>query len=376
MRVALVIDHFFPRKGGAEAYLDALALELGRRGHSVAVVARRRGEGSAPVRFHAVRTAGFPRWWREVGFLRGARRTLDVEGFDVSLGIRHCPGMDVYVPHGGVHLEALRAQEAAAGGAASRLLHAASPKQWFFRWAEKQMLGRNGRPVIVAVSRRVRDDMARHYGVPEAAVRVIYNGVDTQRFRPDPTGRVRDAVRSDLGIASNETVALFIAHQFRLKGLAPLLRALARLGNRAPHLLVVGRDDPRPFRPLTRDLPNGARFLGEVPAPAALYLAADVFVHPTFYDPCSLVVLEALASGVPVLTTRRNGASELMTDGREGVIIDGPEDEAALAAALERLLDVARRPATGAAARAAGERCAWPRHADEMIALLEGAAKR
>ncbi|MBI1850499.1 MAG: glycosyltransferase family 4 protein [Planctomycetes bacterium] len=376
MRIAVVIDHFFPKKGGAEAYLDALALECQRRGHSVAVVARSKGEGSAPVAFHEVRAASFPRWWREVSFLRGARRVLDVEGFDVSLGIRHCPGVTVYQPHGGVHREALRAQEEASGSVVSRIGHALAPKQWFFRWAEKEILTGAHRPLIVAVSRRVQEDLARDFGVPVTAVRVIPNGVDVQRFRPDPTGRVGAAVRRDLGIGDDEVVALFVAHQFRLKGLDPLLRALARLGDRAPRLLVMGRDDPRPWVALSRGLRRGVRFLGDVRAPAAFYLAADLFVHPTFYDPCSLVVLEALASGTPVLTTRRNGASELMTDGVEGVIIDHPNDVAGLVSAIERLLDRDRRVAMGTAARRAAERVAWPSHADRMIAILEEASRQ
>jgi UDP-glucose:(heptosyl)LPS alpha-1,3-glucosyltransferase len=376
LKIALVIDHFFPRKGGAEAYLDHLALECHRRGHSVAVVARAKGEGSAPVGFFEVRTARFPRWWREVSFLRGVRRVLDVESFDVSLGIRHCPGVSVYQPHGGVHRVAIRAQEEAAGGLGSRIGHAVSPKQWFFSWAERRLLAGPRRPAIVAVSKRVQADMEREYGVPPSSVRVVPNGVDVQRFRPDATGRVRAAVRSDLGIDPDEAVALFVAHQFRLKGLEPLLGALATLGDRAPLLLVVGRDDPRPYERLARELRRGVRFLGDVRAPAAFYLAADAFLHPTFYDPCSLVVLEALASGLPVLTTRRNGASELMRDGREGVILDDPRDVPALARGVEEVLDRDRREAMSRAARAAAERVAWPIHADRMIAILEEAARR
>jgi len=143
-------------------------------------------------------------------------------------------------------------------------------------------------------------------------------------------------------------------------------------------VVVVGKDAPGSYRALAERLGCGerVRFVGAVPDVLPAYAAADVYVHPTWYDPCSLVVLEAMACGLPVLTTRCNGASELMEDGRSGLLVDSPADTDALAAALRRLLDVDLCRVIGAAARRAVEPYTLERNFREMMAVFERAAAR
>jgi UDP-glucose:(heptosyl)LPS alpha-1,3-glucosyltransferase len=128
-----------------------------------------------------------------------------------------------------------------------------------------------------------------------------------------------------------EKVILFVSNNFRMKGLRTLMEALARLkkeGGPPLKLLVLGRDRKGPFVRLATNLgiSGGVLFAGSTAEPEKYYAAADLLVHPTFYDACSLTVLEALASGLPVLTTASNGASGTMTNDENGFVIENPKD--------------------------------------------------
>ncbi|MBX3465820.1 MAG: glycosyltransferase family 4 protein [Planctomycetes bacterium] len=203
------------------------------------------------------------------------------------------------------------------------------------------------------------------HGLRPAAV--VGNGVDPARFGPPTREARREAARAlarRAGAPEGAPVALFVAHAFRLKGLDLLLRAAAAI----PELFVVvaGGDDPRGARALARRLGLGARLtlLGPVDDVVALYHGATALVHPSRYDPCSLVVLEALACGLPVLASPEDGASERV--GAGGRVVAALEDPAAWAAALRDVLDPAAREAMSAAA--AATRRTWDDVAGDLLA--------
>src|SRR5262249_35116436 len=164
-------------------------------------------------------------------------------------------------------------------------------------------------------------------------------------------GAVRCAFRNRLGLEPNDVVGLFVGHNFALKGLKPLMLALgarraADRTGRSIHLLVCGSGEAGTFKRLAHrlGLQETVHFMGFYPDIRACYCSSDFFVQPTYYDPCSLVVLEALACGLPVITTAQNGASELMTHTREGYVVSSPHAEGELIAALNAMSqDPARR---------------------------------
>ena len=168
---------------------------------------------------------------------------------------------------------------------------------------------------------------------------------------------------------------------YRLKGLAQLIRAAATVprGERF-RLAVVGHPKFARYERLARRLgvADRFRFLGFRADPKDAYFAADFLVHPTFYDPCSLVALEALACGLPVITTRYNGASELLTVPDNGLVVDDPHDAAAWAAAIARMLDPAYRRSASQSAREAAGRWTFEHHYRALLAVFAEvrAAKR
>ena len=166
---------------------------------------------------------------------------------------------------------------------------------------------------------------------------------------------------------------------YRLKGLEPLLHAVALLPREQPfRLIVVGHPRTIRYERLARRLNVDDRvvFHGFCAETRNAYFAADFLVHPTFYDPCSLVVLEALACGLPVMTSRYNGASELLSPPHDGLVIDDPHDHGQLAASMTRLCDNEYRGACGQAAREAALRWTFEQHYRRMIQVFTEVAAR
>jgi UDP-glucose:(heptosyl)LPS alpha-1,3-glucosyltransferase len=185
----------------------------------------------------------------------------------------------------------------------------------------------------------VKEDMVRFHAVDRDRIEVIYNGIDIERFRPKNRDLFREETRKELGLKNDEILILMVTNNFRLKGLYPAIRLLPTLKQRvrAPfRLLVVGRDDARQYQKEAERLgvSDLATFLDYVPDVAPLYAAADILFHPTFYDSCALVIFEALASGLPVVTTRKNGASGVIVSKAMGQIVEDPRDSVAMADAL------------------------------------------
>lgn len=358
MRVALVCERFAPGGGGVESVVTELARELARRGHDVTVVCHTsRAEPPAGV---ALRILRVPRFWqplRVLAFSRAAARA----GTDYELvhGFARTRHQHVYRAGGGSHAAYLeRVSEH------PRLERALSPRHRVILSIEEAVL-RDPAQIIQCNSRLVAAELARRYDLPAERSTVIYNGVDLERFHPRRREREGAALRAELALGG--PVALFVGHGFARKGLDRALEGLARA--KAPAtLLVAGRDDPAPYRTRAEALGLASRvvFLGARADVEALLAAADLFVLPTRYDAFANVCLEALAAGVPVATTRANGACELIEPDVNGFLCD--DDFAPAFAALEEPESLA---ALGRAARTTAEAYSWSRHADEVVALYE-----
>jgi UDP-glucose:(heptosyl)LPS alpha-1,3-glucosyltransferase len=231
-------------------------------------------------------------------------------------------------------------------------------------------------PEIVAISRRGADEIAGLYGVPPVRLTVVYNGVDLERYHPDSRERYRAAARREADLPADAWVVLFAGSGFERKGLATAIEALARLGDRRARLVVIGKGDAGPYRAIAERLGIADRivWLGPRPDIERWYAAADALALPTRYEPFGNVHLEALAAGLPVVTTTAAGGGEALTPGC-GAVVE-PRNPAALAAALERLrASDPRRLA--AAARAAAEPFTYERQVadfERVYRRVSGAA--
>lgn len=206
---------------------------------------------------------------------------------------------------------------------------------------ESQLLhGRQYRKVI-ALTDQVRADVQRFYGVPEGDIEVIPNGFSPEEFNLDRARRVRARMRERLGIRPDEKVVLFVANEIERKGLIPLLRAVASLHEPDVSVLAVGRLSPAAVaREIERlKLKGRVRFAGPTSHVADFFGAADIFALPTYYEAWGLVIVEALACGLPVITSKIAGAAVAVRDGENGFLLDEPRDPSEIAMKLRSLLN-------------------------------------
>ena len=385
MNIALCYDQVFPARGGCSTYITDLARRLVADGHEVHLYASAWDAASLPasLRYHRLAIPRSPRFIRPWRFGAACEGAVHIGGHQVSVGFDKTWGQDILYPQGGLHVASARQNlhkypRRALRGLA-RLAKCCDLAHWSFAALERrQYLGRK-RPLIIVNSEMVRRHFQQFYGSGSAELRVLYSAIDPSRFVAHDRPRRRLEWRERWGIRRQETVGLFVAMNYRLKGLEPLLRAVGRLpAGSAFRLLVTGNQRTQRYEQLARRLRIADRvhFLGPRRDMLNCYFASDFLVHPTFYDPCSLVVLEALACGLPVITSRYNGASELMQPPHDGYVIADPHDHAQLAACMEQFLDPGRRGASAEAARRTAAAWTWDHHYQQFVQILGEAAAR
>lgn len=363
LKIAIVAQDFH-RAGGSEGRTAHLVDRLVGLGHAVHLVgARIRGDWDPCVALHRLATPKHPHWLEVRLFCRRAAALVQDGGFDIVHNqIRpFVPGL--LTVGGGCHRFYLYDVLPRERGAARAWLKRLAPLHRFLLALERRGLDPARCPVVLTNSALAREGILKYYRYPADRIVVAYNGVDAERFRPAQDPRDREAVRRRLGVGPGEPLLLFVGSGFARKGLGPLIEAAAQAGEgrHRPFLAVVGAGAAGIWQRRAERLGMGerVRFCGAVPDPETYYRAADVFALPTHFDPFANAALEAMASGLPVITTRLNGVSEIMQPGVDGLLIDGPEDLGGLTEALRALADPVRRRAMGAAARATALRYPW-----------------
>ncbi len=383
LRVALVRNAVH-RHGGVERYVWEFSRDLASRGHEVHLFARRWEELPPEVIRRPVGRLGGLSVLKAWSFARGAVRALNGEGFDIVYNFDRAPVRGVYRAGEGCHREWLRVA-AAHLPAASRTVRRLDPLHAFHLSVERRIFSPRVSSKVIAISQMVRDDILLHYGgrdgtgLQEEDITVIYNGVDLSEFSPAGSPEQKSEARKKIGADAGDFVVLFIGSGFFRKGLAHLLRAASMLQNECSGLrvLVVGRPGGEPAR-LARELGVERRvtFLGRGLETADVYKASDVFVLPSLYEPFGFACLEALASGLPCILSRRCGASEILTQGENGYIVEDPTDAEEIAAKLRLLLEVSLRRKLSAAARRLAERFPVSANTDRMLEVCRGVRPR
>lgn len=301
----------FSRSGGAEAYLTRLAQGVVEAGHSVQLFT----------------TAEWPRenWpLGEITHVFGASPRAFADEVErihrgspetLLMSLERVWSCDVYRAGDGVHRAWMQRRTAKAGNW-RRLTNAFSRKHAAILRLEEALFRERRAGRVIANSQMVKNDITEFYHYPAERIDVVPNGVPLAQFAFTSEERARS--REALGLRPDDIALLFVGSGWERKGLIHALHAAEKLDDRRLKLLVAGRGNTHAYRS------NAAQFLGEVSDVAALYRAGDIFVLPTLYDPFSNACLEALASGLPVITTRSNGFAEIIDDGVHGSIIDQP----------------------------------------------------
>jgi UDP-glucose:(heptosyl)LPS alpha-1,3-glucosyltransferase len=311
---------------------------------------------------HRVPTIRHPSVLRLLSFALAARAAAARRGYDLVQSHERGLRQDLYRAGEGCHRAYLEAMGRRPG---------ASPYHRLVCALEGRIFRLKSARHVVAISRQGKEEIERRYGTDPGRVTLIYNGVDLERFHPDNRARHRKHVRDGLGIPDDAWTVLFVGSGFERKGLGPLLEAFGRLADRHSRLVVVGKGRVPRYQSLAARLEVADRVIWAGPRPdvEALYAAADVVALPARYEPFGNVHLEALAAGVPVLSSARAGGSEIVRQGANGWVVAEPAP-AEIALGLTALREA---PAGGwaARARASVESFTYAAQARAVTALYE-----
>ncbi len=388
MKVAIITERANVSLGGAERSVSELTGALSVAGHDVSVLAATgaANEGNMHILCPDNRT----RRVDHTAFCSALKEHLKLNHYDIVHSVLPVAFADIYQPRGGTYAESVVRNAASYEGRVIRIWkrHTAFINRHRTRLLAAERLlcqGETG-PVIAALSQYVAQQIDRHYRTPGERVAVVSNGVRTDRsVDGERAGRIRSQILAQLHTReqSNPVLFLFAANNFRLKGLAPLIRAMSVATKRVQQnmcLVVVGRGKAHKYRHLAERLNVHDRvvFLGPVDNIQNILSITDVAVLPTFYDPSSRFILEALVHGKPVITTRYNGARDLFDNQRHGLVVGEPTDVAGLANAIAYF---SRRDNIEAASQAIladdlKQRISISRVVQELVRLYESVLER
>ncbi len=376
LKIALVRARYSPY-GGAERFAARALGALSRRAE-VSVIARSwtaPGADAAPVDLVRCDPFYIGSTWRDWSFARAVQRLVAKGRFDLVQCHERIPGLDIYRAGDGVHaswLERRRAQ----GRWWDKLAIALNPHHYFLIWIERRMFENPRLGAVICNSRMVIEEISERFAIDSRKLRLIGNGVDLQHFDRQAAREAGEDVRARLGIDAQACVWLFVGSGFARKGLEVALRACADCPPQV-HLIVVGSDKhAQRYVRLADRLGLAARchFVGAQSDPLPYYGAADGFILPSIYDPFPNAVLEALACGLPALTTSACGAKEVIEHGVNGWIVEAG-DPVATGTFMQQLYreasDALRTEGRRHAARASVAGHGIERVATELLLLYE-----
>ena len=394
-RIAIIIERANIGLGGAERSVFELSGALKGLGLEVDILAAKGQANARSIRILCQESPGKRACY--FTFAKALKKHLSENHYDLIHSVLPFNFADVYQPRGGAYVESVLRN---AASYQNKLLESyktitafANVRRTILLRAERKLCKMPNGPVIAAISQYVAEQFKKHYGIANGRIVVIPNGVKvTKRIDIVEAGRLRAQILAQLGLkeGDNPVFFLFVANNLRLKGLAVLLKAMSvciegtchKTGRQA-YLIVAGGRKTHKYRRLANRLkPSMADrqvvFLGPIRNIQNALSIIDVAILPTFYDPCSRYILEALAAGKPVITTRYNGASEQFVNNRHGKVVDIPDDIPALAEAIGYFTVPGniRRASEAIAADNLKERISIKRAAEQLISVYESILQR
>lgn len=315
-KIAFIKKKFTPF-GGAENYMASVINGLQSEGFDIHVFASEwKDSGAATI--HRVKNISFNSALSVLSFNKNVKDEILKFKPDCTISFERTTIGDIYRAGDGCHMQWLNIR-ALTEGRLKAVSLSLNPLHRIILGLEREIFKTT--PVIIANSNMVKSEIMRYYGTPEAKISVIHNGVDLERFAPDKLAPLRESTRKELGIGPDTPAFLFVGTGYERKGLKTLINALPA-ADKSARLIVIGRGRENKFKSIAHKsgVLDRIMFLGPKSNIEKYYAAADIFVLPTIYDPFSNASLEAMAAGLPIITTANNGASELIGQGREGFI--------------------------------------------------------
>lgn len=375
MRIAYVIPNFDPSHGGMQrdAFETASGLAAGGNEVTVFTSVPPPNLNSLPQRLKITILDHRSRQRHRVqqSLIQTVPAIIEEQGpWDIVEGFCRTPVGNVYRAGGGTHKAYLR-QVNSYRHPYARLWELVAPKNHYYHRLERSIFGRSDVHYITN-SRKTRREIIETFSVPERRISVIYPGVNTDQFSPERRVALRAQARRLWQVPDSSFTLAFVGTGFFRKGLAFVFQMVCELKARgiATTVLVAGKGKLSSFGKLARHLGIDAdvRFLGHQRSIVEVLAAADLFTLPSLFEPFGIAPLEAMACGMPILLTKNCGITELLTDSKEGLLLDSPEETACATDFLEELArNAAKREAMGRAARETAEGLGKERYCREVL---------
>ncbi|MBN1436921.1 MAG: glycosyltransferase family 4 protein [Sedimentisphaerales bacterium] len=398
MKIALITENITPSRGGAERSVNEMALALIQKGHDVTLIAGRETEDPNRGPTDQTPTQAFPfimlnvtgvtrhSWWHH--FQHAVNQHLTQNHYDIVHSMAPLMNVDVYQPRGGSILHSAQRQAVAHENIFKVIFKRATLRFNTARQAriaaESDIACDPKGPIVAALSQYVARQFIDLYRIEPNRLRLIRNGIAIDRLRSQQAQTDGATLRRQFDPKSDKAIFLFAAENLLLKGLTPLIRAVARAAQirdenpkstRDFCVLVAGSIEYRPWWKMARRLgqDNRVLFIGKTAQMSALYNMADAVVLPNFNDACSRVVMESLAVSKPVITTTFNGAAQFFSHKKHGLLLTPNYNTDELAQAILGICDSARQQSMAQAIEADQlyQQVSIERHATELIKLYK-----
>ncbi len=368
MKIALIRKKF-AIQGGAERHVSDFLKGLVDNGHEVHILANK-WEALKGVTFHTIPVFSLGSFFKTLSFVLNVKPELERVGFDIVQSNERTLSQDIYRAGDGCHKEWLE-QRGRYASWMKRLSIKISPFHLLMCFLERKIFSQGNYKKIIAISKMGKEEIRKHYSVPADDIQVIYNGVDLKKFQPVADSSAKEKLRKEYGIGKDDLLLLFVGSGFERKGVKFLLQALGKLKRDKVKLLVVGKGRANAYAGLINSLgiKEQVVFTGVIEERERVFQCADIFVFPTMYEPFGNVHLEALATGLPVITTSRSGAAETITSKVNGFVVEEPSHVDEIAESIEYLYDDSVRKQVGIEARKLAEQFTLERNTREILEL-------
>ena len=389
-KIAIIIERADITLGGAERSVFEMAGALSALGHDVEIVAAKGQTSSENIRVLCQDKPGRRACY--FTFKKALKEHLSENHYDIIHSVLPFEFADVYQPRGGTYIESTLRNAASYQNrfteSYKKLTAFTNVRRTILRRAERKLCSKPDGPIIAALSKYVAEQFKQHYAVKDDRIVVIPNGVKTdKRIDTEEAKKLREQITGQLGLkeTANAVFFLFAANNFRLKGLGALIKAMQsaaaqRRTQADTYLIAAGSDRISKYRKMAKklDVEKKIVFSGPVRHIQNILSVIDVAVLPTFYDPSSRFILEAIAAGKPVITTRFNGATDLFIDNRHGKVIDSPKNIGALAEAIRYFADKKniQKASEAIAADNLIEKVSIERAAKQLVSVYESILQR
>ena len=352
--------------GGAEQFASELTDRLiSQTGYDFHVYANRWQKSAAPITFHQIPIISFPKFLTTLSFAHFARQQIKRDTFSLIHSHERIFAADIFTLHGIPHrywVHNIRRKRMSLYDLATA-------------WVEKKLVYEGNCKKFIAVSSLTKDIFLQEYKINPGLVDVIHPGVDLNDYAKQDKDSVRSSIRRELGINSTDPVILFASMNFEIKGLDDVLFSLSKLKaqNRKFKFIVAGKGNIKKYTQMAQEaqISSDVIFTGPVNKEKmiSIYLASDLYIMLSKFDTFGMVVLEAMAAGLPVIISSNVGAKDLVQEGKNGFVISNTADSDYIAAKIALLCDEnSRRPLAQNAYQTATQNT-WDSVAEKYLAV-------